>query len=317
MSSKRTTKEEESLASAVESSKRQKIDSTENEKSEDKTVEQEKVSEKPEESAGDERTKNNDSTESAAKDLKSSSLDNSKTEDGETKEITEKSESHNDQAIDPVFGDSSSKDEIIADNTLRLGEVPIKVASTDPSMISKIKKLNHKEVERRRRETINNAIRELQELVPTTHTNKAQIIRKASEFIKKLKEKEENLVNKWTLEKIITDQAISELANSNEKLKTELEKAYREIEHRKHVFENFTTLVSKQQNSEEIMNFLSRVNELFEDDGNIDEHEEDFTKKSGKEAEQQKRDNAEATEDRASEEKEPENKEQESVTTEG
>ncbi|GMM31090.1 Cbf1 protein [Martiniozyma asiatica (nom. inval.)] len=97
----------------------------------------------------------------------------------------------------------------------------------------KMRKQSHKEVERRRRETINQAIKELQELVPTAHNNKAQVIRKAAEHIRKLTEKEESMNNKWTLEKIITEQAIGELASSNEKLKSELEKAYREIEYHK------------------------------------------------------------------------------------
>jgi bHLH factor len=154
---------------------------------------------------------------------------------------------------------------------------PKKSNMADPDMLIKIKKLNHKEVERRRRETINNAIRELQEMVPTTHTNKAQVIKKASEYIKKLKDKQENLLNKWTLEKIITDQAVNELSNSNNKLKTELERAYREIEHRKNVFENFTEMVSKQSNSQEVTVFLSKVDELFmeEEEGEEEEEEED------------------------------------------
>lgn len=147
-------------------------------------------------------------------------------------------------------------------------DVPLKnpLNSTDPETIAKIKRLNHKEVERRRRQTINNAIKELQDLVPTTHTNKSQIILKAADYIKKLKEKEEGLVNKWTLEKIITEQAISELANSNDKLKIELEKAYREIERRKNAFENFITMVSKQENSPEINKFLSSVESLFKEE---------------------------------------------------
>lgn len=158
----------------------------------------------------------------------------------------------------------------VADSTETALVVSNKISTTDPEMLAKIKKLNHKEVERRRRENINIALRELQEVVPTTHSNKAQVIRKAVEHIQKLKENEENLVNKWTLEKIITDQAINELANSNDKLKLELGKAYREIEHRKNIFENFVELVSKQENSTEIEEFLSRVNDLFLND-DIDE----------------------------------------------
>lgn len=154
-----------------------------------------------------------------------------------------------------------------------------KTSVTDPEMLLKIKKLNHKEVERRRRENINIALRELQEVVPTTHSNKAQVIRKAVDYIQKLKEKEENLVNKWTLEKIITDQAINELANSNDKLKLELGKAYREIEHRKNIFENFIELVSKQENSNEIKEFLSKVNDLFIDDEDEDDDDDEEAEK--------------------------------------
>lgn len=319
MSTKRTSEGVQTSLSAAESVKKQKVDEAEHfEESAEKNSEKEVTSEATEEPEGHESVKINDAADSVVEELKNSSSEAGKTEETEisAKEIAAKAES-NDQAIDPVFGESSSKDEIIADSTLKLAETPIKVASTDPSMISKIKKLNHKEVERRRRETINNAIRELQELVPTTHTNKAQIIRKASEFIKKLKEKEENLVNKWTLEKIITDQAISELANSNEKLKSELEKAYREIEHRKHVFESFIALVSKQENSEEITSFLSKVGDLFEEDSHIDEHEEDFTKNNGKETEQGEREEAEDSKEKVFERDEQGAKEHDSATTEG
>lgn len=94
----------------------------------------------------------------------------------------------------------------------------------------KLRKMNHKEVERRRRESINAAIRELQELLPAQSTNKSQIIKRAAEYIRRLKANENANIEKWTLEKLITDQAVNELANSNEKLKSELEKAYREIE---------------------------------------------------------------------------------------
>ncbi|VEU21399.1 DEKNAAC102729 [Brettanomyces naardenensis] len=100
----------------------------------------------------------------------------------------------------------------------------------------KLRKMNHKEVERRRRESINHAILELQDLLPTHSSNKSQIIKRAAEYIRRLKENENANIEKWTLEKLITDQAVNELANSNEKLKTELEKAYREIEHWKKVF---------------------------------------------------------------------------------
>ncbi|KAK6461878.1 hypothetical protein DFJ63DRAFT_288460 [Scheffersomyces coipomensis] len=89
---------------------------------------------------------------------------------------------------------------------------------------------NHKEVERRRRESINLGIKELATLIPTQDTNKAQILQRAVEYIKRLKENENNNIEKWTLEKLLTEQAVSDLSSSNEKLKSELERAYKEIE---------------------------------------------------------------------------------------
>lgn len=97
---------------------------------------------------------------------------------------------------------------------------------------------NHKEVERRRRESINLWIKELANLIPTTDTNKSQILQRAVEYIKRLKENESNNIEKWTLEKLLTDQAVSELSASNEKLKAELQKAYREAEHWRRVAED-------------------------------------------------------------------------------
>lgn len=97
---------------------------------------------------------------------------------------------------------------------------------------------NHKEVERRRRESINVGIKELAELIPTTDTNKAQILQRAVEYIKRLKENENNNIEKWTLEKLLTEQAVNELSASNDKLKLELEGAYREIEQWKELARN-------------------------------------------------------------------------------
>lgn len=94
----------------------------------------------------------------------------------------------------------------------------------------RVRRENHKEVERRRRESINQGIKELAVLIPTPDTNKAQIIQRGVEFIRRLKENENNNIEKWTLEKLLTEQAVSELNASNEKLKAELERAYREIE---------------------------------------------------------------------------------------
>lgn len=101
----------------------------------------------------------------------------------------------------------------------------------------KLRRENHKEVEKRRRDNINSGIRELAALIPTSDTNKAQILQRAVEYIKRLKENETNNIEKWTLEKLLTEQAVSELDASNSKLKQELERAYREIEHYKRLAE--------------------------------------------------------------------------------
>lgn len=109
----------------------------------------------------------------------------------------------------------------------------------------RLRRLNHKEVERRRRESINIGINELQELLPTSNSNKAQVLKRAAEYIRRLKENESANIEKWTLEKLITDQAVNELANSNEKLKTELEKAYRELEYWKKTVLDFESKKGK------------------------------------------------------------------------
>jgi len=94
----------------------------------------------------------------------------------------------------------------------------------------KVRKDNHKEVERRRRETINEGINELAKIVPGCEKNKGSILQRAVSFITQLKENETQNIEKWTLEKLLTEQAIAELSASNDKLKTECERAWREVE---------------------------------------------------------------------------------------
>ncbi|KAI0013635.1 hypothetical protein F4779DRAFT_345057 [Xylariaceae sp. FL0662B] len=93
----------------------------------------------------------------------------------------------------------------------------------------KQRKDNHKEVERRRRETINEGINELAKIVPGCEKNKGSILQRAVAFITQLKENEAQNIEKWTLEKLLTEQAIQELSASNDKLKQECERAYREL----------------------------------------------------------------------------------------
>ncbi|ORY70071.1 uncharacterized protein BCR38DRAFT_333958 [Pseudomassariella vexata] len=102
----------------------------------------------------------------------------------------------------------------------------------------KQRKDNHKEVERRRRETINEGINELAKIVPGCEKNKGSILQRAVSFITQLKENEAQNIEKWTLEKLLTEQAIQELGAANDKLKQECERAYRELTLWKQVAQN-------------------------------------------------------------------------------
>ncbi|KAJ1980609.1 basic helix-loop-helix protein [Dimargaris verticillata] len=96
----------------------------------------------------------------------------------------------------------------------------------------RLRRENHKEVERRRRETINEGINELMLLLPSPPKNKGKIVHQAALYIRQLKENEATNVEKWTLEKLLTEQAINELSAQvdmlkaeNEQLRLKLEKA--------------------------------------------------------------------------------------------
>lgn len=88
----------------------------------------------------------------------------------------------------------------------------------------KLRRENHKQVERRRRETINEGINEIARIVPGCEKNKGSILQRAAVYIRQLKEAEAATVEKWTLEKLLTDQAISELNRQVELLKSELDR---------------------------------------------------------------------------------------------
>ncbi|KAF2836892.1 hypothetical protein M501DRAFT_938662 [Patellaria atrata CBS 101060] len=94
----------------------------------------------------------------------------------------------------------------------------------------KVRRDNHKEVERRRRETINEGINELAKIVPGCEKNKGSILQRAVSFINQLKENESQNIEKWTLEKLLTEQAIAELSASCDKFKLECQRAWREVE---------------------------------------------------------------------------------------
>ena len=115
----------------------------------------------------------------------------------------------------------------------------------------KLRRDNHKEVERRRRENINTGIQLLSELLPHSSrlhssdssnnpnahnngghedkNNKGQILRRAVQYIHDLKQEEASNIEKWTIEKLLAEQRIAELAARNDVLRKELEVAWQEV----------------------------------------------------------------------------------------
>ncbi|KAH9878701.1 hypothetical protein IAQ61_001974 [Plenodomus lingam] len=102
----------------------------------------------------------------------------------------------------------------------------------------KVRRDNHKEVERRRRETINEGINELAKIVPGCEKNKGSILQRAVQFITQLKENEQQNIEKWTLEKLLTEQAITELSTSCDKFKADCQRAWDECQIYKRACEN-------------------------------------------------------------------------------
>ncbi|KAI0689390.1 hypothetical protein BC835DRAFT_1369196 [Cytidiella melzeri] len=78
---------------------------------------------------------------------------------------------------------------------------------------TRLRKDNHKEVERRRRGNINEGINELGRIVPNGSGEKAKgaILSRAVQYIHHLKENEARNIEKWTLEKLLMDQAMGDL----------------------------------------------------------------------------------------------------------
>lgn len=77
---------------------------------------------------------------------------------------------------------------------------------------------NHKEVERRRRESINDGINELARLVPGCEKNKGSILNRTVQYIHEVREQHNQQLEKFTLEKLLLDKAINELSNMVDEL---------------------------------------------------------------------------------------------------
>jgi len=137
--------------------------------------------------------------------------------------------SDSDRNAESSFMDNSQQQDSFMENSTPSGRSGNKPAVGSDEW-HKVRKDNHKEVERRRRETINEGINELAKIVPGCEKNKGSILQRAVQFITQLKENETQNIEKWTLEKLLTEQAIAELSASNDKLKAECERAWREVE---------------------------------------------------------------------------------------
>jgi hypothetical protein len=66
--------------------------------------------------------------------------------------------------------------------------------------------------------------------VPGCEKNKGSILARAVQFITQLKDNEMQNIEKWTLEKLLNDQAIAELSSSCDRLKNECQRARAECE---------------------------------------------------------------------------------------
>ncbi|KAK4046838.1 basic helix-loop-helix protein [Microbotryomycetes sp. JL221] len=101
------------------------------------------------------------------------------------------------------------------------------LGGTEPDW-TRTRKDNHKEVERRRRETINEGINRLKTIVPhCDKNNKGAILSMAVDYIKQLKDSETNNIEKWTMEKLLSDQSLQSLRDEileRNKLLQEIEK---------------------------------------------------------------------------------------------
>ncbi|KAL1967668.1 hypothetical protein VTN77DRAFT_2925 [Rasamsonia byssochlamydoides] len=85
-----------------------------------------------------------------------------------------------------------------------------------------LRKNNHKEVERRRRETINEGINQIAQLVPNCDKNKGAILQRAIEYIVQLHEEKKQMNTRWEQTNMTTTHAINEISAQNAKLKAEV-----------------------------------------------------------------------------------------------
>ncbi|KAG8742496.1 basic helix-loop-helix protein [Ceratobasidium sp. 414] len=100
-----------------------------------------------------------------------------------------------------------------------------KWATSDTVDWQRKRKDNHKEVERRRRSNINDGINELARMVPNVGAEKAKgaILSRSVQYIHDLKENEARNIEKWTLEKLLMDQAMGDLQAQLDEMRQRLD----------------------------------------------------------------------------------------------
>lgn len=133
-----------------------------------------------------------------------------------------------DVKVDDENDDDDEDDDSERKTAVRRGRAAAPVTGSEEW--KRQRKDSHKEVERRRRENINLAINRLSDLLPVKENSKATILARAAEYIQKLKETESANIDKWTLQKLLSEQNQSRLTSANERLQEELGRAYKEIE---------------------------------------------------------------------------------------
>ena len=151
-----------------------------------------------------------------------------RTREEEEEEEEEADANNNDRNIAPN-GELKGTSTLMSDIQPIISDELYDVAGGDKPMPgsdhwNKVRRDNHKEVERKRREIINDSINNLARIVPCQDKNKGSILQHAVQYIQQLKDKEAANIEKWTLEKLLTDQAISELTRHNEVLKADAER---------------------------------------------------------------------------------------------
>ncbi|KAI8865308.1 hypothetical protein GQ42DRAFT_105889, partial [Ramicandelaber brevisporus] len=91
---------------------------------------------------------------------------------------------------------------------------------TDPEHPER-RKEKHRGVERNRREQIRQATVRLQKMIPHGYEHKGKMLVQAADYIGELRESLNDHIDKWMLEKMVTEQLINDLTSQVAKLQGE------------------------------------------------------------------------------------------------